>query len=153
MSTDNVWNDRRQTDDRRAPSWRTLVNGHRHSRRRDPRRSGDAGGSVFDWYHPWLLFLALGSMVLSCMDAFLTLELLQLGMIEANPVMAMLLEQGTAVFAVSKITMTGVSIIILVLFSSINFMNFLPTGLLLTALFTGYCCLVCYQMVNLFHLL
>jgi hypothetical protein len=152
MSTDDVWSNRRQTDDRRAPSWRTLISGHRHARRRDLRRSEDASSAFVDWYHPWLLFLALGSMVLSCLDAFLTLELLQRGMIEANPLMALLLRQGTAVFAVSKIAMTGISIIILVLCSRIQFMNYLPTGLLLTALFSVYCCLVCYQVVNLLHL-
>ena len=152
MSTDGVLHNRRQVDDRRAASWRTLIDGHRRSRRRDPRRSDDARSAVLDWHHPWLLFLALGSMVLSCGDAFLTLELLQRGMIEANPVMAMGLRQGTAVFAASKVAMTGISIVILVSFSRIRFMNILPTGLLLTALFCLYCCLVCYQIVNLLYL-
>lgn len=66
--------------------------------------------------------------------------------------MALGLRQGTAVFAASKIAMTGLSIMILVSFSRIQFMNCLPTGLLLTGLFCLYCCLVCYQIVNLLHL-
>ena len=72
---------RRQFPDRRAYSWQMVVDGHRRSRRRDSRRSGNATAVFVDWYHPWLFLLSLGIMLLSCLDAFLTLQLLNLGMI------------------------------------------------------------------------
>ena len=152
MESQGVWNNRRQRRDRRVLSWRSVLFGHMRSRRRSLRRSGDAEVSFLDWYHPWLLFLALGIMLLFCVDAFMTLELLQRGMIEANPFMALALEQGTGVFAVSKVALTGAGIIVLVFLARIHFLNRLRTGLLLTAFFSLYCILVCYQLVNFLNL-
>jgi hypothetical protein len=91
-------------------------------------------------------------MLLCCVDAFMTLELLQRGMIEANPFMALAIEQGAAFFALSKVALTGVGIVVLVFLARIHFLNRLRTGLLLTAFFSLYCSLVCYQIVNFLNL-
>jgi hypothetical protein len=145
--------DRREADDRRAFTWRTVFFGFMRSRRHSPRR-GDDGDVIFlDWHHPWLFFLAVGIMLLSCADAFLTLTLMQYGMIEANPFMARMLGQGGTAFAVSKVVMTGTSILILVFLAKSRFMNRFRTGLLLTFFFSVYCCLVCYEIVHLLAVL
>ena len=88
--------ERRLTQERRGFSWRTVFFGFTHSRRRGARRREDADVIFVDWHHPWLFFLSVGIMLLSCTDAFLTLTLLQRGMIEANPVMAAALGLVTA---------------------------------------------------------
>ena len=106
-----------------------------------------------DWHHPWLFFLATGTMLLSCADAFLTLQLLDRGMVEANPAMRMALDQGVAVFTSTKLLMTALGIFILVFLAKARFLNRLRTGLFLTLFFTFYACLVCYELVNLFRLL
>jgi hypothetical protein len=145
--------DRREDDDRREFTWRTVFFGFMRSRRHSPRRV-DEGDVVFlDWHHPWLFFLAVGIMLLSCADAFLTLTLLQHGMIEANPFMARMLGQGGTAFAVSKVVMTGTSILILVFLAKSRFMNRFRTGLFLTFFFAVYCCLVCYEIVHLLAVL
>jgi hypothetical protein len=92
-------------------------------------------------------------MLLSCTDAFLTLLLIERGMVEANPVMAAVLGQGAAAFAVTKVLMTGTSILILVFLAKFHFMNRLRTGLFLTLFFALYSCLVCYEIVNLLAVL
>ena len=46
-----------------------------------------------DYHHPWLFFLATGIMLLSCFDAFFTLQLLDRGAVEINPVMMVLLKR------------------------------------------------------------
>ena len=145
--------ERRAVDQRREFSWRTVLFGFMRSRRRELRRDEDSGVIFLDWHHPWLFFLAVGIMLLSCADAFLTLRLLQHGMIEANPVMDAMLSQGTAAFAVSKVVMTGTSILILVFLAKSRFMNRFRTGLFLTFFFVFYCCLVCYEIVNLLAVL
>lgn len=145
--------ERRADDERRDFSWRTVFFGFMRSRRRDLRRNEDAGVIFLDWHHPWLFFLAVGIMLLSCADAFLTLTLMQHGMIEANPFMDSMLSQGTAAFAVSKIVMTGTGILILVFLAKSRFMNRLRTGLFLTFFFSFYCCLVCYEIVHLLAVL
>ena len=145
--------ERRSALDRRVFTWRTVAYGFVRSRRRGGRRTDDGDQLFLDWHHPWLFFLAVGTMVLSSVDAFLTLRLIERGMIEANPVMAGMLELGTGWFATSKMLLTGSGILTLVFLAKTRFLNRLRTGLFLTIFFSGYCCLVCYQLVSLFNVL
>jgi Domain of unknown function (DUF5658) len=138
--------------DRRAFGWRTVLFGFLRSRRRVLRRGDDADIIFMDWHHPWLFFLAVGTMLLSCTDAFLTLLLIDRGMIEANPVMASLLGQGTAYFASTKMAMTGFGILTLVFLAKSRFLDRFRTGLFLTTFFTAYACLVCYEIVSLLRM-
>lgn len=106
-----------------------------------------------DWHHPWLFFLSVGTMILSCADAFLTLQLIQRGMVEINPLMNLAMQQGTDVFVGAKLAMTATGIFTLVFLAKFRFLNRFRTGVFLTAFFSGYAMLVCYELVNLFHLL
>lgn len=153
MGLSEVIAEKRATSERRVFSWRTVVFGFARSRRHQLRRDADGDAIFTDWHHPWLFFLAVGIMLLSCTDAFLTLLLIERGMIEANPFMAAMLGQGAATFAVSKVFMTGTSILILVFLAKSQFMNRVRTGLFLTIFFSLYCCLVCYEIVNLLAVL
>jgi len=153
MELSEVIAERRAFEDRRAFSWRTVFFGFMRSRRHNSRRDDDGDVIFMDWHHPWLFFLSVGIMLLSCTDAFLTLLLIERGMIEANPVMAAVLGQGAATFAVSKVFMTGTSILILVFLAKFQFMNRLRTGLFLTLFFSLYSCLVCYELVHLLAVL
>ena len=141
--------DKRATTGRRVFTWKTIVFGFARSRRRNLRRELDAEVIFVDWHHPWLFFLAVGTMIMSCLDAFMTLQLLERGMVEANPVMAAILGQGTTTFAVSKMLMTGTSILILVFLAKSRFLNRFRTGLFLTVFFSLYACLICYEFVFL----
>jgi len=142
----------RSSADRREFSWRTVVYGFALSRRHAHRRIADTEVIFLDWHHPWLFFLATGTMLLSCADAFLTLQLIDRGMIEANPVMNALMAHGTVLFTSLKLAMTAFGIFVLVYLAKARFMNRLRTGLFLTTFFTFYSCLVCYELVNLFRL-
>lgn len=153
MELSEVIAERRAPSERRMFSWRTVLFGFTRSRRHKLRRDADSDVVFMDWHHPWLFFLSVGIMLLSCADAFLTLLLIDRGMIEANPFMAAMLGQGAATFAVSKVFMTGTSILILVFLAKSQFMNRVRTGLFLTIFFSFYCCLVCYEIVNLLAVL
>ena len=144
--------EKRLAGDRRQLSWRTVVYGFTRSRRHRARRAADAEFVFIDWHHPWLFFLAVGTMLLSVTDAFLTLRLLDRGMIEANPVMNAMMNHSTGVFVTSKMVLTGVSILLLVFLAKFRFLNRFRTGLLLTMFFSFYCCLICYEIVNLLRL-
>lgn len=143
----------RSSAERRRFSWRTVVYGFALSRRHTHRRAADTEVIFLDWHHPWLFFLATGTMLLSCADAFLTLQLMDRGMIEANPVMNAVMSQGTTMFTSTKLAMTAFGIFVLVFLAKARFLNRLRTGLFLTTFFTFYACLVCYELVNLFSLL
>jgi len=150
---DPILPERRSRADRRVPGWRTVFYGFTRSRRRQNRRSNDADIVFLDWHHPWLFFLAVGTMLLSCADAFLTLKLLSHGMYEANPIMAAIMEHGVGAFVATKMALTGGGILILVYLAKTRFMNRLRTGLILTCFFSFYCCLICYEIVSLLKVL
>ncbi len=141
----------RDSDDRREFSWRTVFFGFIRSRRRDTRRDDEDAPLYTDWHHPWLFFLSTGIMLLSCMDAFFTLQLLDRGAIEINPVMAVMIGQGTLAFAATKMLLTGLGILILVFLSQTRMFNLMRTGLVLTVFFTFYACLVCYEFIYLLN--
>jgi hypothetical protein len=141
----------RSGTDRRLFSWRTVFFGFIRSRRRQTRRVDEVEPTFTDWHHPWLFFLAVGIMLMSGMDAFFTLQLLDLGAIEINPVMASVIGQSALSFAVSKMLLTGFGILALVFLSNSKFLNRIRTGLILTFFFSVYAVLICYEFVNLMN--
>lgn len=141
--------DKRRRADRRSFTWRTVLYGFARSRRHNARRDSEDDVLFLDWHHPWLFFLATGIMLMSSMDAFMTLQLLDRGMVEANPAMAAVLGQGTTAFAASKMMLTAVGVLTLVFLAKSRFLDRFRTGLLLTVLFSFYACLVCYEFVFL----
>lgn len=140
----------RDRRERRRFTWRTVVYGFLLSRRREHRRGVDEAVIFLDWHHPWLFFLSVGTMLLSCADAFLTLQLLDRGMIESNPVMLAVMNHGTAAFISVKMAMTALGIFVLVFLAKSRFLNRFRTGLFLTLFFSAYACLVCFELVSLF---
>ncbi|MFQ5546833.1 MAG: DUF5658 family protein [Woeseia sp.] len=142
----------RDHDDRRRFSWRTVFFGFFRSRRRGIRRDGESEPLYSDWHHPWLFFLATGTMLLSCMDGFFTLQLLDRGAVEINPVMAVIIGKGTLAFAATKMLLTGLGILVLVFLSRSRMFNLMRTGLVLTVFFSFYACLVCYEFIYLLRL-
>jgi hypothetical protein len=143
--------DNRDSADRREFSWRTVFYGFFRSRRRNTRRDDEAEPLYTDWHHPWLFFLATGIMVMSSLDAFFTLQLIDRGMVEMNPVMAVMMGKGTLTFAATKMLLTGVGILVLVFLSRLKMFNLMRTGIVLTVLFSAYACLVCYEFIYLLN--
>lgn len=139
----------RSDSERRSFSWRTVFFGFLRSRRRSSRRADEIESVFTDWYHPWLFFLATGTMILSVSDAFFTLQLLERGAIEMNPIMDAVIGTSTLMFAVTKLSLTAFGILVLVFLSRARFMNRLRTGVILTVFFSFYACLVCYEFVYL----
>ncbi len=83
------------------------------------------------------------------MDAFFTLQLIDRGMIEINPIMEIMIGRGTLPFAATKMLLTGIGILMLVFMSRSRMFNRMRTGLVLTVFFSAYACLVCYEFVYL----
>ena len=138
--------------ERRNFTWRTVFFGFLRSRRHVHRRQVDDAVIFLDWHHPWLFFLATGTMLLSAADAFLTLQLLDRGWVEANPIMEMIMSRSILLFTATKLTFTAFGILVLVFLAKLKFLNTIRTGLILTMFFSFYSCLICYELVNLFNL-
>ncbi len=84
--------ERRERSDRRRRVWWSVVYGSfRPRRRRPPRRLDDSRYQAVDWHAAHLLAVAIGILLLSVADAFMTVTLLSGGAVEVNPVMAALI--------------------------------------------------------------
>jgi len=139
--------DRRNSTDRRHRAFWSVLYGNFSPRRRRPaRRQNDARFHPIDWYSAHLLAVAVGILLLSAADAFLTSILLLHGADEVNPIMAVLVYRSVAVFAASKMAMTGISIVGLVFLSRYRFMRMLRVGLVLYAVLVVYAWLIGYEI-------
>ncbi len=141
--------DLRCPGERRSMTWRTVAYGFLLSRRRAARRTDDPASIYSDWHHPWLFFLAVGIMLMSAADAFLTLKLLALGAVEANPVMRGLIHTDTTLFVSLKLLMTAGGLFVLIYASHYRLFGRLRVGLLVTAFFCGYLTLISSELMGL----
>lgn len=139
--------DRRATGgDRRARLWWSLAYGAIRPGRRDGRRSEDLHRPLVDWHAPELLASSIAVLVLCAVDAALTLRLLNFGAIEANPLMALLVNGDVGRFAITKIALTGTGVLLLVAVGRFRVFRVLRVSSLLHAVFAGYLGLVLYEL-------
>jgi hypothetical protein len=143
--------DRRGQPDRRRLTLFSLIYGGFHPRRRHVRREDENTMPVVDWHDSRLLAVSVGILLLSCADAFLTLNLLVLGAHEANPLMARLIAMDVGLFMAVKMILTSTGILVMVALSRYRlFGRFRVVGTLY-AMLAVYCLLVLYQLVLIAH--
>src|SRR3979490_728638 len=80
--------DRRGAGGPRKQSLPALYYGSFHPRRRGSRRDGERRVASVDWHDPQWLAVAMLIVLFSCVDAFLTLTLIDHRAYEENPLMA-----------------------------------------------------------------
>ena len=138
----------RGPDRRKRMMW-SLVYGSFHPRRRGPRRAGDTSLTAVDWHHPQ--WLAIGTLIVafSCGDAFLTLVLIGQGAYEVNPLMAPLVGGSAVAFALTKVGLTGVGVLLLTQLARLRTFGRIPVGFILYTVLVIYGTLIYYE----FHLL
>ena len=105
--------ERRRDDNRRQSHWWAFLYGNFRPRRRNSRREADQHHFWFDWHEPRILYQSICVLLLSCIDALFTLNLLKIGASEANVVMASMLAHGVDTFIAAKIGLTALSLLIL----------------------------------------
>jgi hypothetical protein len=135
----------RTKGDRRQSFWQALCYGSWHGRRRNNRRLSTPTASYLDWYRPLLFLSAISLYIFSCMDAFITLFLIQQGATELNPVMRLVLHYNTTAFYWLKIVATAGGILILVLHKNTRIRK-LPVESLIHGLAIIYALLISYEI-------
>jgi uncharacterized membrane protein len=91
-------------------------------------------------------------LLLSCADAFLTLTVINLGAEEVNPVMRPLVTGSGRSFALTKLLLTAMGVVILTLLARLRAFGRLPIGAILYAVLAMYVVLVGYEIWLLEHL-
>jgi hypothetical protein len=141
---DRAIEQRRQ--DRRRFSLQSLFGALFILRRRRSRRKGDHVNTYIDWYEPWPLVATVVIIVLSGLDAFLTLILLNHGAVELNVLMDWLIKVDIRTFAAVKLAVTGLALIILVLHFNFHIYRVLPVRYLMYALMPLYAFLIAHEI-------
>jgi len=138
--------ERRRMPDRRKRTFHALFVGSLHPRRRSPRRAWDRAIVTTDWYRPQWLAAATLILLLSMVDALLTLTLLQRGALEANPIMAAFLNADPVGFVPGKIALTAVGVVLLTVTSRVRAFGRLQVSVLLYLVLASYAALVAYEL-------
>jgi hypothetical protein len=137
--------DRRRGPDRRRQGIRALWYGSFNPRRRGSRRNGERRISSVDWHDPQWLAVAMLIVLFSCVDAFLTLTLIDHGAYEVNPFMAPLVGGSALAFAMVKIGLTAGGVVLLTILVRMKAFGRIPVSLLLYTVLLGYGVLLVYE--------
>ena len=144
-TTAEIAADRRRPADRRRRTLHALMHGSFTPRRKGARRDGELSFTAVDWHHPQWLAVAIVTLLMSIGDALLTLELLQRGAYEANPLMAPFVHGDPLAFAVVKIGLTGGGIVVLILLARARVFGRVPVAYILYGVLLAYAALVGYE--------
>jgi len=136
--------ERRCGVDRRSMGWRTFMQGGLTPRRRRGRRAGECN-QLIDWHEPHLLALAFSILLLSVVDAFLTLTLMMNGAQEANPVLHYVLATAPELFAVVKMGLTGAGVVVLVAIARATVFRVIQVSSILHGCLLVYLTLIAYE--------
>jgi hypothetical protein len=137
--------EQRSTGERRTRTLHALLQANWTPRRRGARRKSDTGFAAIDWHDSRWLAVAMLIVILSCVDAFLTVTLLANGAYEANPVMAALLDGSPHAFALAKVGLTSLGVVLLTAVVRARAFGRMPVGVVLYTALLGYATLVAYE--------
>jgi hypothetical protein len=143
MSADSP--ERRQGD-RRSRTFRALVAGGWHGRRRNARRGEPLRPGHIDWHAPHWFAAALLVLLLSMADTLLTLVLIQHGASEVNPLMEPFVIGNTPGFAFLKLALTASAVTILVALTRVRTFGRFLAGPILVAAALLYTALLTYEL-------
>ncbi|MET0291814.1 MAG: DUF5658 family protein [Steroidobacteraceae bacterium] len=137
--------DRRDSPERRRRELHALAVGSMNPRRRAHRRGLDGRRMVLDFHEARWLGIAMLIMLMSVADAFLTLKLIELGAMEVNPLMRVLLDSGSDGFAYLKVALTASGVIVLSVLARVHAFGRLPVGVVLYGILGLYGSLIAYE--------
>ncbi len=99
-----------------------------------------------DWFQPQWLATAIIILVLSCVDALLTIALVGRGATEINPLMEPLVHGSGRGFAFWKLGLTAMGVIVLTMLARFRMFGGITVGIILYAVLGGYALLVGYEL-------
>jgi len=150
--TDTQTSQRRRYDRRAKNSIFHLNVKALYGHRRRPRRAmeryyhGRAGYFV-DVYRREIGLLSVLLLLLSCADAFMTLQLLQLGAVEINPAMDYLIKGNVQSFVSFKVALTALSILLFVRYSNFHVIGGIKVVNIMRTACVGYALLFAYELL------
>lgn len=138
---------RRDLSDRRQDHKRALYYSLFKRRRRGPRRDADSQTAQYvDVHEPAVVAVVFGVILLSTLDAFLTLNIISRGGEEVNPFMKVLLDYDVTTFFLAKFAITAVGLIFTIVHKHFRIFKTISGYHILYAVFFGYGCLIWWEL-------
>jgi len=147
-AVDERASEQRRTD-RRRHSHQTLLGTLFINRRRAIRREKDLLNSYIDWYGPWPLAATMSIVLMSCLDAFFTLILINNGAVEMNVFMDWLINKDIQTFTAVKVATTSLALIVLLMHHNFRVYRIFVVRYLMYALVPMYMVLISYEIMLL----
>jgi len=139
--------ERRNTGhERRRQNLGSVVHGCLRPRRRTNRRAVDDQCFLVDIYDPGLVMVALAIVLMSCLDAFFTLQLLSFGASEINYFMKGLIESDITSFLTVKLLATCTGVVFLTATARYRLGGAIPVRRILEGLCAVYACLIIWEL-------
>lgn len=142
--------DCRRKQQRRKKTTNPLSLSSWRGQRYQGRRKIDFTYPYVDRYHPSLMALCIALLLLNCADAFLTLQLMQHGAVEMNPVMRFFMQWNDSAFVIAKLSLSSLSIILLVAHYHFRWISIIRVSHVLYVFIAGYLMLFFYELYLLF---
>ena len=136
----------KRNGERRRMSVSTVHGAMFTNRRCNPRRDGDHVDSYTDWYGHLPLITTVTIILLCCADAFLTTVLIANGAVELNIFMDWLIQRDIHLFAIVKMAITGISLIVLVMHLNFRIYRFIYVRYVLYGLVPVYSLLFYHEL-------
>ena len=134
---------------RRQTSWQTFHGTLTKNRRKLARRDGDDLDAYIDWYGHLPLIAAVTIILLCFADAFLTTVLISQGAVELNVLMDWLIQRDIHLFAIVKMAVTGVALVVLVMHFNFRIYRYIAVRYVLYALVPIYSLLIYHELTML----
>lgn len=115
-------------------------------------RRGQDNSHYVDYYESRLLYIAIAILVLSIVDAVLTLNLINMGATEINVFLRLMLEDSVFAFAASKMGATAFGLVLLVIHKNFKYLRVIPVYGVLNAILFAYIILVGYETYLIINL-
>ncbi len=139
--------EQRSLTDRRRPHFKSLLHSMHIGRRVNARRQVEAElGYYTDRYEKWVGLNIIAITLMSMLDAFFTLNILERGGIEVNPIMAALLAVDTNAFLIGKLLITIVCLLFALVHVNFHVLRVLPMKYLLVGISVFYTFLIGYEL-------
>ena len=139
--------EQRRQPDRRQRHFKSLLFSLHNGRRMNARRQIEAKqGFYTDHYEKWVGCNVIAITLLSLLDAFLTLNILERGGIEVNPFMSALLDVDISVFLVGKFIITVVCLLFALVHINFHVLRILPMKYMLAGITGFYVMLIGYEL-------
>lgn len=147
IRTNDQFSEQREQTDRRRPHFKSLLHFIHKGRRVNARRQLEAEqGYYTDRYENWVGLSVIAITLMSVIDAFFTLNILDRGGIEINPFMSALLAINTQVFFIGKFIVTVVCLLFALVHVNFHVLRILPMKFLLVGISVFYAFLIGYEL-------